>query len=100
MKLMGVQLKVGEGGLCDIGTSGNRLQFDCPPVGCFHKWSKRPYVPVIGVIPINLCECGLVGIRGMKWPRRGDMGWEDYSTGDVFPDEMYPGACSSVLDKK
>ena len=41
---------------------------------CFHKWSKRPFVLAIGVVPINLCECGLVSIRGRKWPRRWDMG--------------------------
>ena len=28
----------------------------------------------IGVMPTNLCKCGLVGIRGRKWPRRWNTG--------------------------
>ena len=61
--------------LCGTRIGGNRLWF-CPParVVCFHKGSKQPHVLAIRVMPINLCECGLLGIRGNKWPRRWDMG--------------------------
>ena len=43
-------------------------------VVCFHKWWKGPYVLAIGVVPINLCKCGLVGIRARKWPRMWNTG--------------------------
>ena len=43
-------------------------------VVCFHKWAKGPYVLAIGVVPINVCKCGLVGIRGRQWPRRWHTG--------------------------
>ena len=48
-----------------------------PPLSVvyFHKWSDQPYVLAIRVMPFNWCECGLVGIRGRKWPRMWDMGF-------------------------
>ena len=49
-------------------------------VVCFHKWSKRPYVLAIGVMPINLCDVlpfpqstGLVRVlqpRFLRYPCR------------------------------
>ena len=47
----------------------------------------------IGVVPINLCKCGLVGIRGRKWPRRLRYGdGETTQQGDLILDSVYPGS--------
>ena len=75
-------------------------------VVCFHKWSKRPYVLAIGVVPINLCECGLVGIRGGgggSGRGGGIRGWEDDSTGGRdfgLSVSRIHADCSSLRDRK
>ena len=40
------------------------------PCGLLPQVVEEPYVLAIGVVPINHCKCGLVGIQGRKWLRR------------------------------
>ena len=60
-------------------------------------------MPAIGVVLINLCKCGLVGIRGGSGRGGGIRGWEDNSTrgrDSGFSVSRINAARSSLRDKK
>ena len=69
---------------------------------CFHKWSKRRYVLAIGVVPINMCDCGVAGVQGRKWRMRWDVGCGDGKTtqqGGVILIKCMNARRSSLQDK-